>query len=193
MSTKLNKLTIRGFKSIKNLDDFDLQDINVLIGANGTGKSNFIDFFRILRAMMEENLGGFTELHGGADGFFFNGPSVTKSIQAEMMFGDNGYRFELEPTVEERFMFSSEEQYHHAGNNGWRTIGNGHVEAKLPKEKNQSGMSGAQHGVPYYVYNAINSWQVYHFHDTSATSAMRRTEIVDDCMKLRDNGSNIAP
>jgi Predicted ATPase len=193
MSTKLDRLTIRGFKSIKDLDDFDLHDINILIGANGSGKSNFIDFFRMLRAMMEENLGGFTEKNGGADGFFFNGPSVTKKIRAEMVFGDNGYRFELEPTVDERFMFFSEERYYRMGNTGWWTIGSGHVEAKLPHEKNQSGISGAKYGVPYYIYNAINSWQVYHFHDTSATSAMRRTEIVDDCIKLRDNGSNIAP
>ena len=69
MNTKLNQLTIRGFKSIKKLDTFDLRNINILIGANGTGKSNFIDFFRMIRAMMSANLGGFTEKHGGADGF----------------------------------------------------------------------------------------------------------------------------
>lgn len=193
MSMKLDQLTIRGFKSIKKLDGFDLQNLNILIGANGTGKSNFIDFFRMIHAMMELNLGGFIEKHGGADGFFFNGPSTTKKIHAEMMFGKNGYRFSLEPTVDERFMFSSEERYYRGGNTGWWTIGSGYVEAKLPGEKDQSGINGAAHGVPFYVYNAINSWQVYHFHDTSATSAMRRSEIVDDCMKLRPNGSNIAP
>jgi len=193
MSTKLNQLTIRGFKSIKNLDSFDLQNVNILIGANGTGKSNFINFFQMIRAMMDVNFGGFTEKHGGADGFFFNGPSATKEIYAEMMFGENGYRFVLEPTANERFMFSSEEWYYSGRTTDWCPIGSGHVEARLPGERNESGVSYSLHGVAHYVYNAINSWQVYHFHDTSATSAMRRSEIIDDCMKLRSNGSNIAP
>ncbi len=34
---------------------------------------------------------------------------------------------------------------------------------------------------------------VYHFHDTSPTAPMRRSEIVEDNQRLRNNGSNIAP
>ncbi|WP_293680869.1 AAA family ATPase, partial [Thiolapillus sp.] len=36
-------------------------------------------------------------------------------------------------------------------------------------------------------------WMVYHFHDTSPTAPMRRSEIVEDNQRLRNNGSNIAP
>ncbi|MDR0610597.1 MAG: AAA family ATPase [Planctomycetaceae bacterium] len=194
MRTKLNRLTIRGFKSIKNLDDFELRDINILIGTNGAGKSNFIDFFRMIRAIIDQRLGAHTIKHGGADGFFFNGPSTTKNIHAELMFGDNGYRFTLEPTVDEQFMFTIEENYDKGGLfDDWQPIGKGHAEAQLPNEKNQSGAGGSHHDVAYFVYNTINSWQVYHFRDTSDTAAMRRSESVDDCVKLRSNGSNIAP
>ncbi len=49
MAQALDKLTIKGFKSIKTLEDFELSSLNVLIGGNGVGKSNFIDFFRMLR------------------------------------------------------------------------------------------------------------------------------------------------
>jgi len=38
----VSKLTIAGFKSIRELRDFELRNLNVLIGANGAGKSNFI-------------------------------------------------------------------------------------------------------------------------------------------------------
>ena len=49
----LDKISISGFKSIKSISNFELKPINILIGANGAGKSNFIDFFRMLRAMLE--------------------------------------------------------------------------------------------------------------------------------------------
>jgi len=49
MGNPLNKMTIQGFKSIKTLENFELKDLNVLIGANGAGKSNLVDFFRLLR------------------------------------------------------------------------------------------------------------------------------------------------
>ena len=40
---QLSRMTIRGFKSIKNCD-ISFGKINVLIGSNGAGKSNFISF-----------------------------------------------------------------------------------------------------------------------------------------------------
>ncbi|MDR3233646.1 MAG: AAA family ATPase [Planctomycetaceae bacterium] len=189
---KLDKLTINGFKSIKELTDFELRDINILIGSNGAGKSNFVEFFRMLKEIMQGNLKDFTTRNGGADDFLFNGPRITSQIHSELLFGDNGYRFTLEPTADETFIFKTEERYYSRGQTGWWVIGNGHTEARLPSEKGEAGVR-SQHGVAYYVYNAINSWQIYHFHDTSHTAAARRSEIVDDCSILRSNGSNIAP
>ena len=46
----LDNITIRGFKSIKAVEGLELNPINVLIGANGSGKSNFIEVFSLLRA-----------------------------------------------------------------------------------------------------------------------------------------------
>jgi AAA15 family ATPase/GTPase len=45
MSNALDRLTIRGFKSIRELEDFHFGDLNVFIGGNGAGKSNLIEFF----------------------------------------------------------------------------------------------------------------------------------------------------
>ncbi|ETR70558.1 MAG: hypothetical protein OMM_08724 [Candidatus Magnetoglobus multicellularis str. Araruama] len=80
---------IKGFKSIKQIEDFELKNLNVLIGGNGAGKSNFIDFFRLLRSMMElslpglqnTNLQSFIKDGGGIHDFLFNGPKVTKEIE----------------------------------------------------------------------------------------------------------------
>ena len=56
MGSKLDTISIEGFKSIQSLKDFKLKNLNILIGGNGAGKSNFIDMFRMLRAMMELSL-----------------------------------------------------------------------------------------------------------------------------------------
>ena len=46
----LESITIKGFKSIRNAE-VKLRDINVLIGANGSGKSNFLEVFSFLQAI----------------------------------------------------------------------------------------------------------------------------------------------
>lgn len=53
MGTALDKLTIRGFKSIQ-LDGSALNNLNVIVGANGAGKSNFISFFKMLRDAIDK-------------------------------------------------------------------------------------------------------------------------------------------
>jgi predicted ATPase len=43
------------------------------------------------------------------------------------------------------------------------------------------------------IYEAIRSWKIYHFHDTSSTAAMRHAEIVEDNESLSSDAKNIAP
>lgn len=192
MSSALDKLTIRGFKSIKSLEDFELGSLNVMIGGNGAGKSNFVDVFRMLRAMVDENFAGFVEAHGRADSFLFNGPKQTKAIEAEFLFGDNSYSFELEPTVSESFLIKVERERYRE--RSWTTIGRGQRESNITANKDeQSVVHRAWHGVGYYIHSAISSWVAYHFHDTSEHAHMRRSEITADNVRLRPDASNIAP
>ena len=68
MGEPLKSLTVRGFKSIRNLENFELGNLNVLIGANGSGKSNFLEIFSVISAMTRE--GGLKEyVAGSADSF----------------------------------------------------------------------------------------------------------------------------
>ena len=77
MKGALEKLTVKGFKSIKDLNEFKLGDLNIIIGSNGAGKSNFVQVFRMLMAMTQKNLSRFILERGGADNFLFEGPKST--------------------------------------------------------------------------------------------------------------------
>ncbi|HEX41243.1 MAG TPA: recombinase RecF [Phycisphaerales bacterium] len=196
----LDRLTIKGFKSIQSLEDFELHSLNILIGGNGAGKSNLVDFFRLLRAMMElplpdlqdSSLKAYIADGGGSDDFLFNGPKVTKCIEAKLRFGPNGYRFRLAPTSEEAFIINDEARYYDRGTAGWWDMGSGHTTPRLLEERKEKGAGGGP-SVASYVYDAIASWKIYHFHDTSNLASMRRSESVDDCDYLRFDAANIAP
>jgi predicted ATPase len=200
MPHALDKLTIKGFKSIRKLKDFELTNLNILIGGNGAGKSNFIDFFRLLRAMMELPLPGLGSASlqayiadgGGSDDFLFNGPKVTEQIEVATRFGQNGYRFKLSPTTEESFIINDEARYYEGGTSGWWEMGSGQTTPQLLRDKDRMGAVGRRN-VASYVYDAISSWKIYHFHDTSRVAPMRRFETIDDSDYLRFDAANIAP
>ncbi len=90
-------------------------------------------------------------------------------------------------------MINDEQRYFKRGSSGWWDMGSGHTRPRLLEEKSERGVSGSQHGVSCHVYEAIDSWRIYYFHDTSKTSSMRRYEIVEDNKTFRFDGANIAP
>ncbi len=189
----LSTLTIRGFKSIRELNEFPLQKLNVLIGANGAGKSNLVDFFRMLRAMAEGGLLKFINQGGGGDGFFFNGPKETRRIFADLTFGQNAYRFYLEPTAASEVVVTSEATFWKGGQNPtWQEHGGGGKEASLKNWKGDKSRWRDCLSIEGNVHEAISSWIVYHFHDTSATAPMRRDQSIADFRELRSDASNIA-
>ena len=199
MKGALERLSVSGFKSIRELNNFPLTDLNLFVGANGAGKSNLIELFRMLLAMTQKNFSKYVLAQNGADGFLFNGPKVTSAIRAEFVFssgspdaqGPNIYRFEATPTADGRSFLLSEEREYVTTNP--RSYGPVAEESRLRDEKAEKSWTGDRDGVGYYVYAAISNWMVYHFHDTSANAPMRRYEITEDCRRLRSDASNIAP
>ena len=193
MAETIKTLTIQGFKSIQNLEDFNLRHLNVLIGPNGAGKSNFVGFFRLLREVIEQRLQVAVATEGGADSCLYLGPRITKQLVAKLYFGNNGYEFALLPTADNRFVFAHETTVWMGGFSGpsRRSLGSGHFEAKLKDRKDEPGFR-APKGVPYYVFDAVSSWVVYHFHDTSATAGVRREGPINDNEVLRPNAENLA-
>ena len=81
MADSLDRLTIRGFKSIRELEDFELRNLNVFVGANGAGKSNLIAFFRLLQAVVEDNLADFIRESGGISDLLYTGCKMSNHIE----------------------------------------------------------------------------------------------------------------
>ncbi len=198
MGIHLDKLTVKGFKSIKSLEDFELGNLNVFIGGNGSGKSNFIDIFRLLRAMLElslpdlnnPNLQSYFLDGDGFDNFLFNGPRVTDKMEFEFFFGQNGYKFELVPSSGERVLIENEEKYYKPS--GWNILNTSGLIPYLLNDRLEKGINQPV-GVSHYIYGTIESWRIYHFHDTSKRASMRRLQKVEDNEYLRFDASNIAP
>ena len=195
MASPLSKLSIHGFKSIEALDDFDMGSLNVLIGGNGAGKSNFVDFFCMLRAMTDAALQQFVQRFGGGDGFLFMGPKRTRQIKAHLEFGKNAYEFDLEPTADGGLQILDERVQYTGGPQpgGMKSLGRGNRESQLKAHQSDSASSGQGLGVPYYVFESVSKWTVYHFHDTSLEAGMRREHPAIDQEELHADGSNIAP
>ncbi len=186
MGEPINKLTVEGFKSIRKLEGFELRSLNVLIGANGAGKSNFVGFFDLLRELINQGLRLAVEKEGGADACLYLGPKITKKLRAELYFGINGYRFTLEPTMDNRLVFAEESVVFR----GYRTsLGSGHREAALKDHQRRPGKPAK---VPDYVFDSLSNWVVYHFHDTSGTAGVRRQGPINDNESLRPNAENLA-
>lgn len=76
---KVGKITIQGYKSIKSLEEFKLKNLNILIGANGVGKSNFISAFRLLNEMYNKRLQLYTQSKS-PDNFLYFGRKHTEKI-----------------------------------------------------------------------------------------------------------------
>ena len=197
MRQPLNKLTIKGFKSIKVLDDFELKNLNIIVGGNGAGKSNFISFFKMLRALMDGNLNRYVRDNGGAVDLFFNGSfsgkKATKKIEFSTRFGNRGFRFNLIATPDNRCAIEDEARFYADGDSsnksGWWSLGDSDDGQSNMVSEVKNNHSDAIYSKP--VFDAISSWQIYHFHDTSQTAAMRGYEIIQDNQHLRTDAANI--
>ena len=68
VSTIIESVQIRGFRSLADITLANLSRACVLVGSNGSGKSNFIRFFEMLSWMVRSRrLAQYIEMHGGAD------------------------------------------------------------------------------------------------------------------------------
>jgi predicted ATPase len=78
---KLKSLEIKGFKSISPEGQrIPLGDVTVLLGANGSGKSNLLSFFRLLNALATDKLYYHTKYYGGANRLLYLGGKAAQSM-----------------------------------------------------------------------------------------------------------------
>ncbi len=191
MSSNLSKITIHGYKSIRMLSNFEMRDLNVLIGANGAGKSNFIQMFNFLHNILEMNLQNHVIKNGGSEAFLYHGSKTTDSIYLKFEFGRNSYECTLEPTTEQELFFTREKICYHDLNYPdpyCTTIGTGHKESRLQADSSKS----QYRRMSDYVITAIKSWKMYHFHDTGFTAKVKGLSDINDNAFFRPDASNLA-
>jgi predicted ATPase len=192
MARPLDQICIKGFKSIQEMIDFPLGSLNVLIGANGAGKTNFISFFELLNQIVQNNLQVFIAQNGGANSLLYYGQKNTSEIYFRLTFGNNGYQCVLVPASGDTLIFSDELIWFHNKVNYINPyvveLGGGQRETKLYEEsrKNQR-ITIADH-----VLGAIKSWRVYHFQDTSSSAKVKQQGDLNDNERLRPDASNLA-
>jgi predicted ATPase len=173
----LQKLSLSGYKSIRSTN-LELRPLNVLIGANGAGKSNFISFFKMLHELIEGRLQLHVAQQGGPDSLLHYGRRVTPELRAELSFSNTSYIFGLVPTADNRLVFAQE--YLPTTGSLFTSGGAGHAESTAYRMR------------VAHLTTAIQSWRVYHFHDTSAVANVKHFGAINDNLFLRSDAGNLA-
>ena len=188
--SELDYITVSGFKSIARIKKLEIRPLTVLIGPNGSGKTNFIGVFSFLNAIREGGLQRYVAKAGGADKVLHFGSKVTERLHVHISFKDkvNQYEIVLEPNGADELVPSSEVVYF------WKKEHNRPYDEALASAGREAGISRQhQYGISKYVREHLAGWRLYHFHDTSAASPMKKTADVNDNRHLRPDGSNLAP
>jgi predicted ATPase len=190
-SPELDYITVKGFKSFASIEKLPLEPINVVIGPNGSGKSNFIGVFAFLNAIRDGHLQDYVTKSGGAEKILHFGSKTTGVIEIHISFKEevNQYKIELGP--------APGDQLYPAGEIVWfwnksRFPDEPYAEPLNPQGR-EAGISNPKaKKVVGYVRDHLEKWRLYHFHDTSADSPMKKTASLNDNRFLRPDGSNLA-
>lgn len=182
---QLSRIVIKGYKSIRECV-IDLKPINVLIGSNGAGKSNFVSAFWFLQNILRQNLAVASQ-QSGISSLFYNGLKFTEEITMEFYFGSHAYGFVLIPTDDGRIIFQKEYfQYDGMYDDSVFSVAGGHSESQWRK------------GVSNQIDNSIKpilereSWRVYHFHDTGRTAKVKQEHNVVNNAVFQQDAGNLA-
>ena len=89
-SDTFRSITIEGFRSIRSIRELYLRPINILIGANGSGKSNFLEAFHFLSEIEEGRKDLYVAQNGGAEKLLFFGSRTTQKIYV-LLEASNGH------------------------------------------------------------------------------------------------------
>ncbi|HCD34621.1 MAG TPA: hypothetical protein DER01_19595 [Phycisphaerales bacterium] len=188
---KLREIRLKGYKSIdgQNGQVIPLRDVTVLLGANGSGKSNLVSFFKMLNFMTTGALQQYVGKQG-VSRLLFYGPKQTESISFELKFEDDAahdtYEVKLSYGLPDRLFISGEKiTYHKMGEPKPQQyfLENGGAESELKMDKRQTSK---------VLYSLLSGIRTYQFHDTSDTAKIKDRGYVDDAKYLRSDAGNLA-
>lgn len=178
----LRKVKIEGFKSIESAK-LALNDLNVVIGANGSGKSNLIGVFRLLDRVLSHNLQVYVASE--PDRLLHHGRKKTAALSLDFAFDKNSYGFKLK-AAQDTMIF----EYERVDYSGYWSYGEpiavGHKESNL-----EEAAKSYHNKIPKYVFPKVRNLVVYHFHDTSDTSPAKQTCDLSDNRAFRPDAANL--
>ena len=190
MGTQLERIEIQGFKSIRRTD-LKLLPLNLLIGSNGAGKSNFISVFSLLNNIVSRQLQIHVQRSGGADSLLHHGQKQTAAIDLRLHFGVNGYEVKLAPSADGGLFLVDERCWYQGYDYSSPftvQLASGAKESGLEQEAKDP-----KHSIAKFVLSALQSWKVYHFHDTSPSAKVKQQAEIGDNAFFRPDASNLAP
>ncbi|MDM8560311.1 AAA family ATPase [Candidatus Parabeggiatoa sp. HSG14] len=180
----LKEIKLSGFKSIRETK-VALKKINVLIGANGAGKSNFINFFRLLVSLTNNRLQFYIRRNGGANALLHYGIKTTKQMTAHLCLDieekTGVYAFTLSLAPVNTLII---EEHANSTSTALGKVG----EESLFFDKMQQLDTPTDNA----IRNEISRYSVFHFHDTSETTYMRGNCDINNNRILQSDGSNLA-
>ena len=203
MTTALGHLVVEGLGSIRHVE-LDLStDVTVLIGANGSGKSNLVSALELVSRIWDDSFQEYLRRRGGVDNLLFEGEQTRADrILITLMSGfdergtRNGYRVALRP---DEVTGSGLAELHE-----WLLFQAGH-ERHRPYEKNlgfgsrsrvrditESEDSGKLPNFARYVRPILEGCRVFHFDDVSGHAPVKGWSTVGDDLALRSDAENIA-
>jgi predicted ATPase len=180
---RLDLIEVEGFTSIRSAT-VSLGDLNVLVGANGAGKSNFVHALEMLGRIADEELGLFVGFNGGASALL-NTSSGSSRIRLRLEAPPNSYEARLAVAADDNLIFELEAVSHRlASEYQTHVLGQGGRESLL----RSPGSSISSH-----VIDLLEGCRVFHFHDTSADAPVKRLAPTADNLTLRQDAANLAP
>ncbi|MEV5407481.1 AAA family ATPase [Thermopolyspora sp. NPDC052614] len=188
--SRLRSITIEGYTSIRSAR-VQLRDLNVLVGANGAGKSNFISALALLGRIVDGELNLFVGQAGGAAALLHGGPKGDARIALRLDSPPNEYRATLIPSARDELIFGEERILFHG--DGYpepfvSSLGRGHRETHLLDEIGRFG----QQSVAGHVVDILRGCRVFHFHDTSRNAPVKQTGYASDNLALHPDAGNLA-
>ncbi len=186
-NTNLKRIKVEGFKSIASLD-LPMEKINILIGANGAGKTNLISLFTFLSHLSQGKLRNYVATEGGAERFFHFGSKHTSQMTFNLEVGHNGYHVEFSPNLDDDSLVFSNE---------YCTFTMSNKAFHLAPQKGESGFISGERSdsepVKRYTREYLEKCRVYHFHDTSNQARFKKTNKLVNDHFLEKDAANIAP
>jgi predicted ATPase len=87
---KILQLDIEGFRSLKKVT-WKPGDLNVVIGPNGTGKSNLLRFLELMSVSAQGRLGKYIQSLGGMEPIVWDGQATSISFKLRALLGERDW------------------------------------------------------------------------------------------------------